>query len=127
MGAGASAMADSASEVNLFLGQTAERSPNDITSEEWLFNACWFNNIAVANALLDRGQPDLRWSHPNHPNLRGRTCVHAAAFAGHVRIVELLMKHDPSVVEYEDEEGYLPVDYAREGNHTEIIDMLEHF
>ena len=125
MGAGASAMADSTSDVSLFLGQTAKRNPNDITSEEWLFNACWFNNIAIANALLERGHPDLRWSHPEHPKLRGRTCMHAAAFAGHIGVVELLLKHDPSVAEYEDEEGYLPIDYAREGNHDEIVDMLE--
>ena len=52
--------------------------------------------------------------------------MHAAAFAGHIGVVELLLKHDPSVAEYEDEEGYLPIDYAREGNHIEIVYMLEH-
>ena len=124
MGAGASAMADSTSEVSLFLGQTAERNPNDITSEEWLFNACWFNNIAIANALLERGQPDLRWSHPQHPQLKGDMYA-CGCLCWAYRCCGAVAKHDPSVAEYEDEEGYLPIDYAREGNHTEIVDMLE--
>ena len=53
MGAGASALADSSSEINTFLKSQVKKNPNGITSSEWLFNACWFNNIAEAKTNKD--------------------------------------------------------------------------
>ena len=123
MGAGASALADSSSEINTFLKSQVKKNPNGITSSEWLFNSCWFNNIAEAKTLLRRARPNLKWE-SNHPSLKGRTCIHMAAYNGNTEIVKLLLEHEPDMVGYKDKDGYLPSDYAKINNHAELVNIL---
>ena len=124
MGAGASALADSSSEINTYLKSKEKKNPNNVTSSEWFFNACWFNNVAVAKTLLDRGEPNLRWE-SDHPSLDGRTCIHVAAYAGNIDIVKLLIEYEPDVINFEDKDGYLPLDYAKINHHSDIVNILK--
>jgi ankyrin repeat protein len=83
-----------------------------------LHSAASARNVAMGEALLERGAP------VSARQAVGWTALHAAAQNGDKAMVELLLKHgaDPRMT---NDEGITAVDLAKKGGHADVVALLE--
>jgi uncharacterized protein len=85
-----------------------------------LFRAASEGNVAEMVYYLDAGQIDVNFQHPEYMS----SILCAAAKAGHVAAVSLLLAHgaDPFVTEYWSDQ--YPLQFARDACHHDVVDVL---
>jgi len=104
----------------LLLSKNAD--PNYMYNYTALMTAAQRNLSDYAVALIDAGA-NVDAVHQSRWGKTNRTALSFAAEKGHIEMIKLLLSHnaDPSIA---DEDGKLPIDWARSFRHPQIVDLL---
>jgi ankyrin repeat protein len=96
-------------------------NPNlqDVEGESLLMHACTRDDFKMARVLLESK------ADPNLANNMGYTPLMRAAGRGNLKLVKLLHNHKADLFARDKELDRTAVDFARERNHTKVINFLE--
>jgi len=99
------------------LNQTTSCSPHNDYDKTALYWATKCGHDRVVNALIQAGANfDLLF--------HGKHLIHIAAKNGHFRIIDLLLKKKPALLNQVDKEGKTPLHWATELGHEWVFDTL---
>ena len=106
--------------TELLLDYNAEVDQQNKNGWTALMCACKDGRYEVAQILLQRGR-----ANPNIRRVSGRTALMSASGAGRYEEVKLLLKFGAQVTMHvKDSHGYTASDYARQGGHKLVVDLL---
>lgn len=106
--------------VVLLIERGADVHAFNDNNETVLFVACRYSNIDVIKTLISNGgETDLMTR-----DKFGRYPIHHACMYGRKNVVELLIKHNPLLVNVVDYRRRSPLHYACQNGHVEIVNIL---
>mgnify|MGYP001248040442 CR=1 FL=1 len=102
----------------LLLDAGAEINQTDSVGRTPLFYACWFGHTEIARLLVHRGA-DIQKATDTQA-----TPLYIACQDGHKEIVKLLLAHDRSTINQEEENGQTPLFIACSQGHEAVVQLL---
>jgi ankyrin repeat protein len=108
------------SEIAKFLLQHgANLNVLDSNETAPLLDAAAENSEKLVQILLQCDRTNISFTGPNL-----RTALHKAAWRGHLAIADKLLKHDPSIVDLPDKDGYTPLHDACRQDKAAMVEKL---
>jgi ankyrin repeat protein len=80
--------------------------------------------VAAGEGDYDQVQRGLAAKPDLNAKVKGITALHAAAFGGHKRVVELLLAHGANIEVKDDNEGVSPLHVATMNGHRDVVELL---
>ncbi|XP_035679062.1 malignant fibrous histiocytoma-amplified sequence 1 homolog [Branchiostoma floridae] len=107
--------------IDLLINAGAQVDSEDEVGCSPLHRAVWYNKFDVVQALLSKYGADK-----NKQNWEGYTPLHLAAKAGHLEILNLLLKTGVNL-DVVDKVGMTATDHAKERHHLDVVKVLEEY
>ncbi|CAH1225797.1 MFHAS1 [Branchiostoma lanceolatum] len=105
--------------IDLLVAAGAQVDSEDEVGCSPLHRAVWYNKFDVVQALLAK-----YGANKNKKNLEGYTPLHLAAKAGHLEILNVLLKTGVNL-DIVDKVGRTATDHAKENGHLDVVKLLE--